>query len=361
MLRGGWWCSGANDQTYASSPPSVAQVQYRPGVGDRRVHLARVADDARVGHQPGAVGVVEAGDLLGVEPGERLTEGGPLAQDRDPGEPGLEGLEGDPLEEGRLAVDRDAPLVVVVGEVLGCRTGPGAARAHRPGRRAARRGRRRSCATSTGSAAASSIRPGPRANSRAVTRSEAGGASRPSGSGRGTISSRHTTVGAPGVGGGQIHVGPAAEHPSGLAHREPGLAVGGGSQLHDEHGVEEAHRPQTGEAAEPPPQAGPGLGSVRIEVSGIQRPYAPKSVSVSQTAPSGVGTVRRTSTAPTQARSGSAAPSCRLGPAGLGWSRRMSAWSPSAMLAWRTRDSSSSRSPISRRIRSMTASTWLIR
>ena len=40
-----------------------------------------------------------------------------LAQDRDPGEAGLRALEAQQLEEGALVVQRDAPLLVVVGGV----------------------------------------------------------------------------------------------------------------------------------------------------------------------------------------------------------------------------------------------------
>ena len=41
-----------------------------------------------------------------------------IAQDGDPGQPGLERLEADPLEQGVVPVQRRAPLLVVVGDVL---------------------------------------------------------------------------------------------------------------------------------------------------------------------------------------------------------------------------------------------------
>ena len=116
------------------------QVPQRPTVGDRRLDLGAVAHDAGVGHEPGHVVVAERGDDLGVEVGERRPERGPLAQDRDPGEPGLERLEREPLVQGVLAVHRPAPLLVVVLLVDGVAVAEAAAGA---------RGRRtRSCAES---------------------------------------------------------------------------------------------------------------------------------------------------------------------------------------------------------------------
>ena len=53
-------------------------------------------------------------DRVGVEPGEDLAERRALVEDRRPGQPGLERLQGQPLEVRRLAVDRHAPLGVVV-------------------------------------------------------------------------------------------------------------------------------------------------------------------------------------------------------------------------------------------------------
>src|SRR6478735_5322168 len=333
----------------------LAQVQNRAGVGDRRVHLAHVPDDPRVGHQPGAVGVVEGGDLLGVEPGEGGTEGGSLAQDGDPREAGLEGLEGEPLEEGRLAVDRDAPLVVVVGEVLGGGTGPGAPW-HTVG------SDQQPSSGDVGHddvarvAAASSMPSRASAKSRAVTRSAAGAASRPSVSGRGTISSRQTTSVPPAsVAARRTSAQPRSTRPVFRAANRASPSSGGS---HFTTSIES--RKPTGPRPVKPPNAHPGRagpGSVRIEVSGIQRPYAAKSVSVSHTASSGVGTVRRTSTGATQARSASVPPRSSRDSDDPGDVAVVA----SARPAGRARDSSSSRSPISRRSRSMTASTWLIR
>src|SRR6188472_3680614 len=85
---------------------------------DRRLDLPAVADDGRVLEEPLDVALAEAGDLAEVEPGEGAPERLALAQDRQPGEPGLEPLERELLEQPHVLGDREAPLVVVVGAVL---------------------------------------------------------------------------------------------------------------------------------------------------------------------------------------------------------------------------------------------------
>ena len=99
----------------------------RPGVGDHRLDLGPVPHDARVGHQPGHVVFAEGGHRRGVEPGEGGPEVLPLAQDGQPGQPGLEALQAEPLEDADVAADRPAPLLVVIGEILGSAQTPGAA------------------------------------------------------------------------------------------------------------------------------------------------------------------------------------------------------------------------------------------
>jgi hypothetical protein len=98
-------------------PVGVAQRQHRARVRDRRLDLLAVADDAHVGEQSLHVRLAEVGDPLGVE----AREGGPerlaLAQDRDPREARLEGLEADPLVQAALVDDRTPPLLVVVAGV----------------------------------------------------------------------------------------------------------------------------------------------------------------------------------------------------------------------------------------------------
>ena len=76
-----------------------------------------MADDARIGHQ--AVDVIgsEAGDGLDLEIGEGGAEALPLAQDREPGEPRLEALQAELLEEAPIVGDRPPPFAVVVGPV----------------------------------------------------------------------------------------------------------------------------------------------------------------------------------------------------------------------------------------------------
>ena len=72
-------------------------VQRRARVGDRRLDLQAVADDPGVGHQPRHVVLAELGHARDLEARERRAEALALAQDRDPRQPGLEGLERHPL------------------------------------------------------------------------------------------------------------------------------------------------------------------------------------------------------------------------------------------------------------------------
>src|SRR4029077_11365640 len=106
---------------------AVGQAERGARVGDHRADLGPVPDDAAVGHQPGEVLVAEGGHDAGVEPREGGAEVLPLAQDRQPGQPGLEALQAEPLEDGRVAVQRAAPLLVVVRDVLGGTQPPRAA------------------------------------------------------------------------------------------------------------------------------------------------------------------------------------------------------------------------------------------
>ena len=80
----------------------LAQLDRRPRVLDRRLDLAAMADDPGVAEQPLDVALAEARDRLRVEAGERVPEVLPLAQDRQPGEPGLEALEAEPLVDAGL-------------------------------------------------------------------------------------------------------------------------------------------------------------------------------------------------------------------------------------------------------------------
>ena len=102
----------------------VAQGDGGPGVGDGRLDLAAVADDAGVAEQPLDVGVGVGRDDVGVEVGEGGAEVRALAQDRRPRQAGLEALEADPLVEAALVADRHAPLGVVVVHEEGVDRGP---------------------------------------------------------------------------------------------------------------------------------------------------------------------------------------------------------------------------------------------
>ena len=73
-----------------------------------------MTDDAGVVEQAADIVVVVVGDDPEVEAVERGPEVLPLAQDRDPGEAGLEAFETDLLEEAHVVDDGTAPLVVVV-------------------------------------------------------------------------------------------------------------------------------------------------------------------------------------------------------------------------------------------------------
>ncbi len=98
------------------------------GVVDRRLDLAAVADDAGVLQEPVDVALAEARDRLDVE----VREGGPevlaLAQDREPGQPGLKALEHHALVQATVVGDRPPPFLVVVADVVRvCGSPPAAA------------------------------------------------------------------------------------------------------------------------------------------------------------------------------------------------------------------------------------------
>jgi len=95
----------------------LAQDHRRPGVRDRRLDLAAVADDRGVGQETLDVALAESGDPVGLEALEGGAEALTLAQDRQPGEAGLEAFEAEPLVEAALVAYRPAPLLVVVGVV----------------------------------------------------------------------------------------------------------------------------------------------------------------------------------------------------------------------------------------------------
>src|SRR3972149_4033647 len=71
----------------------------RPGALHRALDLGAVANDPLVAEQPADGGGAEARNPAGIEPGERLAISVALAQDRQPGEPGLCALEYEELEQ----------------------------------------------------------------------------------------------------------------------------------------------------------------------------------------------------------------------------------------------------------------------
>src|SRR5580704_1291447 len=97
-------------------------------VVDDRLDLAAVAHDPRVREQALDVALAEAGDAPEVEAGEGRPERVALAQDRQPRQARLKALEAQLLEQPHVVGNREAPLCVVIGEVLGSRARPPAAR-----------------------------------------------------------------------------------------------------------------------------------------------------------------------------------------------------------------------------------------
>src|SRR4051812_40715597 len=89
------------------------------GVGDGRLNLSAMADDASIFDQPRDVGRPELGDDLRYEPAECAPEGIALAQDSEPRQPGLEALEADLLVDAPVVGHGPAPFVIVVRDVLG--------------------------------------------------------------------------------------------------------------------------------------------------------------------------------------------------------------------------------------------------
>ena len=60
------------------------KIQVRARVGDRRLDLQPVADDARILQQPRQLALAEARDALGIKAGERLALALALVEDRRP-------------------------------------------------------------------------------------------------------------------------------------------------------------------------------------------------------------------------------------------------------------------------------------
>ena len=119
--------SGANDQSSADRARPAARARpgrWRspprpwPGCGRCRCRPAAARTSASSNRATRS----------GSKPANAAAERRPLAQDRQPGQPGLERLQAELLEQPHVVVLRHAPLVVVVGQVDLGRAGPAAAR-----------------------------------------------------------------------------------------------------------------------------------------------------------------------------------------------------------------------------------------
>jgi hypothetical protein len=120
-VRGGVCAAGAWDHTRVSSPSGPRDCRRGDDgsrVADGRVNFGCVAHDARIGEQPRAIRCPKRRDPLRVKAGKRDPEGRALAQDGQPGQARLEGLQGEPLEERALAADRHTPLGVVIRQIV---------------------------------------------------------------------------------------------------------------------------------------------------------------------------------------------------------------------------------------------------
>ena len=95
-------------------PLGLDHVEHGPGIAHRGFDLGPVANDARVGHQPLAVALVERGHGRRLKSRERRPETVALAQDGQPRQAGLERLERKHLEQPRVVSFGRAPLVVVI-------------------------------------------------------------------------------------------------------------------------------------------------------------------------------------------------------------------------------------------------------
>ena len=101
--------------------------QEGPGVAHRRGHLEPVAHHPGVLEDRRAAFRAEPGHRRRIEAGEGPAVGLPLAQDRDPAEPGLGPLQDQHLEQPAVVVQRHPPLQVVVRHVERIDPAPAAA------------------------------------------------------------------------------------------------------------------------------------------------------------------------------------------------------------------------------------------
>jgi hypothetical protein len=96
------------------APELLLDLQEAAGVVDCGRDLEPVADDARVGQEPGDLPFVEPGHPRGVEAGEGAAEILAFLKDGQPGQPGLESLEQEMLEDPAVVMDGDPPFHIVI-------------------------------------------------------------------------------------------------------------------------------------------------------------------------------------------------------------------------------------------------------
>ena len=88
-----------------------------PRIGDNRLDLEPVADDAGIAHQAFDLRFAEAGDPVDLEIGKRGAKGGTLLQHRQLGQSSLVDFEGQALEQHRFITRRKPVFAVVIGPV----------------------------------------------------------------------------------------------------------------------------------------------------------------------------------------------------------------------------------------------------
>src|SRR3546814_15424056 len=83
-----------------------------------------MAHDAGILEQPLDIGFGESRDLAEIETGKGGAEIVTLGEDRAPRQAGLEAFEAQLLEQAVIVIDRTAPFIVVIGDVVGLRRAP---------------------------------------------------------------------------------------------------------------------------------------------------------------------------------------------------------------------------------------------
>lgn len=106
-------------------------AQKRPGILPGTVNFQPIADDPGILQQCVQLAVGVAGDLFGVKVVEQGPVALPLAQDRDPGQPGLGAFEQEHFEQVLVIAGGNPPLSVVIAGIQWIIATPGTAFFHR--------------------------------------------------------------------------------------------------------------------------------------------------------------------------------------------------------------------------------------